>query len=99
MTRRDVFWELGGFDESHLPVAFQDVDYCLRLGERGYRIIYTPYSRLYHYESKTKTDENFMPTASETHYLRTRWKRIIAHDPFYSPNLSRSREDYSYVRD
>lgn len=98
MTRRDLFSELGGFDRS-LPVAFNDVDYCLRLRERGLLVVYTPLAELVHHESKSRghTDD-----ARELPYFRRRWGEIlIAGDPYYSPNLGRfdtycrlpSRED------
>jgi GT2 family glycosyltransferase len=97
MTRRAVFLEVGGFDEDHFPVAFQDVDLCLKIGQKGYRIIYTPYARLYHYESQTKSAANKIPSSSEVHYLQNKWKDVIATDPFYNPNLSRTREDFSLM--
>ena len=49
-VRREVYHEVGGLDEDNLPVAFNDIDFCIRLAERGYRNIYTPFARLYHHE-------------------------------------------------
>ena len=92
MTRRQTFEEAGGFDEQNLPTCFQDVDYCLKLVEKGYRIVYTPYARLLHYESATKSS---VAEGNEIEYMRKRWKRCISDDPYYNPNLSRRREDYS----
>jgi GT2 family glycosyltransferase len=92
MTRRQSFEEVGGFDEQNLPTCFQDVDYCLKLVERGYRIVYTPHARLLHYESATKSS---VAEGNEIEYMRHRWKRVISDDPYYNPNLSRRREDYS----
>jgi len=93
LLRREVFEEVGGFDEEHLPVAFQDVDLCLRILDRGYRNVYTPYARLYHYESVTKTEKT--PNRAEVEYLMGRWSRWIACDPYYSPHLTRRSEDYA----
>ena len=91
MTRRDAFAEVAGFDEKNLPTCFQDVDYCLKLLERGYRIVYTPHARLLHYESATKSS---VAEAREIEYMRHRWRRYLSDDPYYNPNLSRRREDY-----
>jgi GT2 family glycosyltransferase/SAM-dependent methyltransferase len=92
MTRRDVFDAVGGFDEENLPTCFQDVDYCLRLVEKHYRIVYTPYAKLLHYESATKTS---IANRSEIEYMRKRWDHCISNDSYYNPNLSRRREDFS----
>jgi len=92
LTRADVFWQVGGFEERELPMAFQDVDLCLKLHERGYRIIYTPHARLYHHESATKT---LVAYQSEIDYMKTRWRRYIDDDPYYNPNLTRSGEGYA----
>ena len=91
LTRRQVFDEVGGFDETNLPTCFQDVDLCLKMGERGYRIVYTPHARLYHHESATKTVVAGLP---EIAYMHSRWQGIIDNDPFYNPNLSRKSDSY-----
>ncbi len=92
------FWECGGFDEEALPIAYQDVDLCLKLRQRGYRVLFTPHARLYHHEATSKRPEDKDPSPSETITFRTRWKEIIESDPFYNPNLTRSDEDYSFRR-
>lgn len=89
------FWECGGFDEDALPIAYQDVDLCLKLGQRGYRVLVTPHARLYHREATSKRFEDKDPTSSETLTFQTRWKAVIENDPFYNPNLTRCAEDYS----
>ena len=86
------FLEAGEFDEVNLAVAFQDVDLCLKLMERGYRNVYTPYARLYHYESVTKAEK--IPNPLEDAYMKRRWAKYIADDPYYNPNLVRRSEDY-----
>jgi GT2 family glycosyltransferase len=93
MTRADVFWEVGGFEEVHLAVAFQDLDLCLKIGARGYRVIYTPHAALHHYEGKTKEEK--IPNPYEMRYVQRRWAQVIAHDPFYNPNLTRLHRDGS----
>ena len=92
MMRRSLFDEIGLLDDEHLPIAFNDVDFCLRARERGYQIIYTPHAVLYHHESVTKT---VIAKPSEIEHLQSRWSHVIAHDPFYNPNLTRQAEDYS----
>ena len=98
LTKREVFWETGGFDEVYFPLAFQDVDYCLKVLNSGYFITYTPYAKLYHYESKTKSAQQLNPTTTELHTLRERWKHVIDRDPYYNPNLSRDRADGIHLR-
>jgi GT2 family glycosyltransferase len=96
MTPTRRFWECGGFDEETFPVAYQDVDLCLKLGQKGYRVLYTPHAQLYHYEAASKRAEDASPRRSEAQALLERWKQVIENDPFYSPNLTRAAEDYSY---
>ncbi|MBA3644135.1 MAG: hypothetical protein H0W59_08735 [Chloroflexia bacterium] len=79
-------------DAENLPIAFNDVDMCLRIGEKGYRIVFTPHAVLYHYESVTKT---VIAAPSEIAHLQSRWRHVIAHDPYYNPNLTRAAEDCS----
>ncbi len=98
MTRSEVFAEVGGFDETQLAVAFNDVDLCLKIGSRGYRILYTPHALLYHHEALSKTGRDLVPHPDEVAVMQTRWKDTIAADPFYSPNLSRTNEEYSLRR-
>lgn len=91
LTRRDVFEAVKGFDEDNLPTCFQDVDLCLKMGELGYRIVYTPYAKLYHHESYSK---KAVANLSELDYMRERWADVIADDPFYNPSLARTSDDY-----
>jgi glycosyltransferase involved in cell wall biosynthesis len=95
LIARDKFFEVGGFDEINLAVAFQDVDLCLKLLERGYRNVYTPYARLYHYESATKTEEDKIPDPAEDNFMKKKWAKYIANDPYYNPNLTRRSEDFA----
>lgn len=92
LTSREVFDEVGGFDEEQLPVTFSDVDLCLKMRRAGYRIVYVPFARLYHHESATRR-----PAVEplETEVMRERWADVLAHDPYYNPNLSRERADFS----
>jgi GT2 family glycosyltransferase len=92
VMRKRVFEEVGGFDEVNLAVSYNDVDLCLRLRERGYRILWTPYAELYHKESATRgsdlTAEKRTRFLSEVAYMRKRWGDKLENDPFFNPNLS-----------
>jgi len=99
LVARDKFFEAGAFDEANLAVAFQDVDLCLKLLELGYRNVYTPYAKLYHHEAATKTTHDKNPDPVEDAFVREKWARYIADDPFYNPNLNRWKEDFSLAID
>jgi GT2 family glycosyltransferase len=84
MTRREVFWELGGFEE-RLAIAYNDVDFCLRAREKGYQVIYTPYAQLYHHESATRKS---LHPAQDEEFFRDRWNDPDEYrDPYCNPNL------------
>lgn len=98
MTRADVFWETGAFDPENLPIDLNDVDLCLKIRARGYRIIYTPYALLYHYESASKKVREILPEIEQVNYVQHRWRDEIADDPYYNQNLTRDEENYSLRR-
>jgi GT2 family glycosyltransferase len=99
LVARDKFFQAGAFDEINLAVAFQDIDLCLKLLELGYRNVYTPYAKLYHYESATKTDKDKIPDPLEDAFMKRKWAKYIANDPYYNPNLTRRKEDFSLALD
>jgi GT2 family glycosyltransferase/SAM-dependent methyltransferase len=90
--RREVYDQVGGLNETDLTVAFNDVDFCLRVRGAGYRIIWTPHAELYHYESQSRgyetTPEKAARFSAECAYMRGKWQGLLTDDPFYSPNLS-----------
>ena len=98
MVRRAVFNQVGGFDET-LAIAFNDVDFCLRVRDAGYRNVYLPHVELYHHESKSRghenTPEKMARFLQEQQIMRDRWRTDETPDPFYNPNLTLDREDYS----
>jgi glycosyltransferase involved in cell wall biosynthesis len=98
MCRREAFEAVGGFEED-LAVAFNDIDFCFKLLEAGYRNIYLPHVRLYHYESKSRgyetTPEKIKRFEQEILYMKQKWSSLIEQDPHYSPHLTRAAEDYS----
>jgi len=98
MIRREVFEGIGGFDEN-LAVAYNDVDLCIRLRQKGYLIVYVPYAVLYHYESLTRgyedTKDRRERFEKEIRYMRNKWASVIdAGDPYYNPNLSLRHGDF-----
>jgi GT2 family glycosyltransferase len=94
-----LYQKLGGLDEANLPVAFNDVDYCLRVREAKRRVIWTPHAELYHHESvsrgKDETAESVQRADREVRFMRRRWQHVLHHDPFYNPNLSYEHPDFS----
>ena len=100
VVRKTVFESVGGFDEENLSVAFNDVDLCLRIREKGYVNVWTPYAEMYHYESATRgyedTPEKQARFAKEIDYMKSRWEgNRLMDDPAYNPNLTLDREDFS----
>ncbi len=95
MTRREVFESVGGFDAEHLPNKFFDADFCLRLREKNYRIVFTPYAELIKIDRKRRLNLEKNPTAEEKNYFVKRWSKIIGRDAFYNPNLSKQKADFS----
>lgn len=99
VTWRSLYRELGGLDEVHLPVAFNDVDYCLRVREAGYRVVWTPHAELYHHESASRGGRTSRTrrreSKAEAAYMRRRWRHVMINDPFYNPNFNRKRPDFS----
>ena len=97
LTHKAVYEEVGGLDETHLPVAFNDVDYCLKLRENGYLIAYSANSVLIHYESvsrgKEDTPAKKFRAHSEILTMQNRWRELLKDDPYFSPNLSLERDN------
>ncbi|MGM8849375.1 glycosyltransferase [Salinicola halophyticus] len=99
VLRREVYEEVGGLNEENLKVAFNDVDFCLRVRDAGYRNIWTPYAELYHHESVSRghedTPDKIARFAKEIEYMKERWGESLNSDPSYSLHLTRVREDFS----
>ncbi|MEG2164929.1 MAG: glycosyltransferase, partial [Ruthenibacterium sp.] len=99
LVKTSVFDAVGGLDEG-FTVAFNDVDFCLRIRAAGYRIAYTPYAELYHYESKSRGLDEKDKTKrirfdAERARLKERYGDALLRDPYYNPNLTLDREDFS----
>lgn len=103
MVKKSVFDEVNGLDED-FKVAFNDIDFCMKVRDKGYLIVYNPYCEFYHYESKSRgledTDEKVERFNGEIKRFRGKWnKELEAGDPFYNKNLSLIRADYSLRSD
>lgn len=98
-TRREVFEQVGGLEEKNLPIAFNDVDLCLKIHAAGYRIVWTPFAELFHLESASRGSdlrpERLPAFIREQEYMKERWGHILFADPFYNPNLSLSASDFA----
>jgi GT2 family glycosyltransferase len=101
VVRSDTYKLVGGLDETLFAVAYNDVDFCLKVKQKGYRNIYVPSAVLYHHESKSRgyedTPEKKMRFNREKINLLKTWKSYLKEDPFYSPNLTKDREDFSIM--
>jgi glycosyltransferase involved in cell wall biosynthesis len=99
LIERSIYEKVDGLDEVNLKVAFNDVDFCMKVREAGYRNLWTPYAELYHHESVSRgADETPTKLArfkSEADFMKTKWGSELASDPFYNPNLTNEREDFS----
>lgn len=102
LVKRQVYEKVGGFTEE-LAVAYNDIDLCLKMGQAGCRIVYTPYACAYHYESKSRGKEDSAEKKErlkrEAEYMMQRWSEIFEYgDPCYNPNFSKKRMDYTLER-
>ena len=102
MVKREAFDKVHGLSEE-FQVAFNDIDFCLRLGKAGYLVVYNPYAELYHYESKSRgledTPEKVARFNREIASFEKRWPEILRDgDPYYNPNLTLESQDFSLKR-
>ena len=98
-VRKEIFEQIGGLNEKDLTVAFNDVDFCMRVHEAGYLNVWTPHATLYHHESASRgsdeTPEKMNRFRNEITYMKKRWGEKLLNDPTYNPNLTLDREDFS----
>ena len=92
IVRKAVFEEVGGLDPVNLPVAFNDVDLCLKIREKGYRNVWTPFARLYHHESPSRgpdtAPDKIERARREVEFMRRKWDSELDCDPYFNLNLS-----------
>jgi hypothetical protein len=90
---------VGGLDEEDLTVAFNDVDLCLKLAERGWRTVFTPWAQLFHHESVSRgldiQGEKAKRFGKEAAFMLNKWGSSLTTDPYYNVNLTREHEDFS----
>lgn len=100
MVRKSIFEELGGLDES-FKIALNDVDFCLRIRQKGYLNVFTPFAELYHFESASRgidiqDEAKAKRYEEEAEHFRMKWKEVLEKgDPYYNPNFSLDYSDYS----
>ena len=101
-VRREAYFAVGGLDEQNLPVAFNDVDFCLKLSEAGLRNVWTPFSRLIHHTSATRGSDEYPDRIErarrEVAYMKTRWAAEIAGERHYSPHFTRDNANFQPSR-
>jgi GT2 family glycosyltransferase len=92
LTRKSCFQEVEGFDEQYFPVGYNDVDYCLKLREKGYRTVWTPHAVLLHHESATRP--KYSPDDRSHLALQEKWPALLRNDPYMNPHFSRKTEQF-----
>lgn len=99
VVKRDRYESVGGLNEAALAVAFNDIDFCLKLIRKGYRNLWTPYAELYHHESASRgredTPEKRRRFSVEIAYMQEHWGQMLVNDPAYNPNLTLDDEDFA----
>jgi glycosyltransferase involved in cell wall biosynthesis len=99
LVEKAIFEQVDGLNDKDLTVAFNDVDLCLKVSKAGYRNLWTPYAELYHHESVSRGHEDNPEKVArfnkESDYMKATWGHLLLDDPFYSSNLSLTREDFS----
>ncbi len=101
LVPKALFLKLGGLDEEHLAVAFNDVDLCLKVRELGYAVIYAAHAVLIHHESVSRgldsEEESVARWRKEVHHMKKRWAGVLECDPYYNPNLSRHGDGFEFA--
>jgi GT2 family glycosyltransferase len=99
LTPTTLYRSLGGLDEAHLAVAYNDIDYCLRIREAGHTVVYDPYAEFVHHESVSRgredTPDKKARFRGEQEYMRARWGKWLARDQAYNPNLSFASDNFA----
>ena len=103
-SRRSIYEEVGYMDEENFAVAFNDVDFCLKIRQKGYLIVYNPYVEFMHYESKTRgyedTPEKKERFERESNNFRTKWRKVLdAGDPYSNINFDKNTAQYNVRTD
>jgi len=103
LVNRSIYVDVGGLDESDLIVGFNDIDFCIKVMLLGYRNVFTPFSELFHYESSSRgrddTPKNLLRLEKERLVMKRRYGSLLDSDPYYSPHLTRTQDDFSLRAD
>ncbi|CAO3459461.1 Glycosyl transferase, group 2 family [Azospirillum largimobile] len=98
ILRKEIFDEVGGLNSEKLAVAFNDVDFCLRIREKGHLVVWTPFAELYHLESASRgpdtAPDKVKRFMGEVAYMQERWGDSLLADPYYNPNLTLDAENF-----
>jgi len=101
MVERELYLSVGGLDETHFQIAYNDIDFCLRIREKGLLNVFTPYCEAYHYESKSRGSDDEDPEKAARFEKEKAWLKqrhpVVAslRDPYYNPNLTLDSEDFA----
>ncbi|MDD4913593.1 MAG: hypothetical protein PHW13_00975 [Methylococcales bacterium] len=99
VVRKSCYLEVDGLDEANLVIALNDIDFCLKLRDAGYKNVFTPYALLYHHESLSRghddTPEKQAIFRAEFEYMQQKWNVKLLDDPAYNPNLTLEYENFS----
>lgn len=99
VIQKKIYDQVGGLDEKNLSIAFNDIDFCLKVRAAGYRNLWTPFAELYHHESVSRgaedTPEKHERFRAEVEYMMKRWAAELKHDPAYNPNLTLELTDFT----
>ncbi|MBL4576438.1 MAG: glycosyltransferase, partial [Opitutaceae bacterium] len=103
LVSKAKFTQIKGFDENNLAIAFNDVDFCLRLREAGYRNLWTPFAEFYHHESASRKDDLSLDQIDrfkkEIQFMEGKWGKILFKDPVYNLNLTLRKADFSLAKE
>ena len=99
LVRRAIWNEIGGLRLDGVPNAFGDVDFCLRCAQKGYRSLFTPFATFTHHESESRGDDldpkKIEAFQNAIDFMKEHWGDQIESDPYYNPNLTLEREDFT----
>ena len=101
VVQKSIYEQVGGLEENGLRIAFNDVDFCLKVREAGYRNLWTPYAELYHHESTSRgtedTPEKVARFNKEVEFMKGKWGEKLECDPYYNPNLTLNFENFCLI--
>ena len=98
VVSKALFEEVGGLDEGNLTIAFNDIDFCMKLRDKGFRNLWTPYVELYHHESVSRgTEDDEIKKErfeNEVLFMQKKWKKVLKDDVYYNKNLTNKHENF-----